>query len=42
MLKDHDTYPQLIEKDETAQIIRLINVKSNQENSRDLTMLDYN
>jgi hypothetical protein len=41
MLKDHDTYPQLIEKDETGQIIRLINIKSNQENSRDLTMLDY-
>ena len=29
MLKDHSIYPQLIDKDEIASLIRLINVKSN-------------
>lgn len=42
MLKDHSLYPQLIDKEEVATLIRLVNVKSNQENSRDLTMLDFN
>jgi hypothetical protein len=41
ILKDHNTYPQLISKDEIASLIRLINTHSNAENSNDITMLDY-
>ena len=41
MLKDHNTYPILISKDEMASIIRMINQASESENSSDLSMLDY-
>ena len=41
MLKDHNTYPVLITKEEIASLIRLINMSSNNENSSDLAMLDY-
>lgn len=41
MLKDHNTYPNLIKKEEIASLIRLINVASDSENSKDIAMLDY-
>ena len=41
ILKDHNTYPLLISKDEIASLIRLINMHSDTENSNDLAMLDY-
>lgn len=41
MLRDHNTFPQLLTKDELSQLIRLINMTSNSENSSHLTMLDY-
>jgi hypothetical protein len=42
MLKEHNTYPLLISKDEIAQIIRLLNIKSTNENKMDIHFLDYN
>ena len=42
MLKEHNTYPLLIKKDEIACIIRLINHASNSTNSSEIAMLDYN
>ena len=42
MLKDHNTYPTLISKDELAALVRQINMHSNQDNSSDLAMVDYN
>lgn len=42
MLKDHNTYPTLLSRDELASLIRLINMHSAQANSSDLAMLDYN
>lgn len=41
MLKEHNTYPQFISKDEIGNLLRLINAKSQAENSRDVAMLDY-
>ena len=41
MLKEHHTYPTLINKDEIASLIRLLNMRSNNENSNELAMLDY-
>jgi hypothetical protein len=41
MLKDLNTYPILITKEELAALIRLINMSSTAENSSDLAMLDY-
>jgi hypothetical protein len=41
MLKDLNTYPLLLNKEELASLIRLINMNSTQENSSDLAMLDY-
>lgn len=41
MLKDHGVYPQLINKDELAQLTRLINMNTETPNSHDLTMLDF-
>jgi hypothetical protein len=41
MLRDHNTYPQLLTKDELASLIRLINMQTKSENSSDLTMLDW-
>jgi hypothetical protein len=41
ILKDHNTYPTLISKDEIQALIRLINMHSNNENSNDIYMLDY-
>jgi hypothetical protein len=41
MLKEHNTYPQLISKDEIASLIRLLNIKSNEENKKDIAFLDY-
>lgn len=41
MLKEHNTYPSLITKDEIASLIRLLNMHSNNENSNELAMLDY-
>lgn len=41
ILKDHNTYPTLINKDEIQALIRLINMHSNNENSNDIYMLDY-
>ena len=41
MLKDHNTYPVLITKEEIAALIRLINMSSTNENASDLAMLDY-
>ena len=41
MLKEHNTYPQLISKDEIASLIRLLNMKSNDVNKRDIAFLDY-
>lgn len=40
-LKDHGVYPQLINKDELAQLTRLINMNSSTPNAHDLTMLDF-
>jgi len=42
MLKEHNTYPFLIKKDEIAALIRMINIASNASNSNDIAMLDYN
>jgi len=41
ILKEHNTFPNLISKDEISSLIRLINIHSNQENSNDIAMLDY-
>ena len=41
MLKDHNTYPILLNKDELTAIIRLINMSSSGANASDLAMLDY-
>lgn len=41
MLKEHNTYPLLINKDEIGTLIRLLNMKSNSTNKRDIAMLDY-
>lgn len=41
ILKDHNTYPNLISKHEIHSLIRLINMNSNSDNSNDITMLDY-
>lgn len=41
MLKEHNTYPQLISKDEVGNLLRLINAQSRAANSRDVAMLDY-
>jgi hypothetical protein len=41
MLRDLNTYPILLTKDELAAIIRLINMGSRAESSSDLAMLDY-
>ena len=42
ILKDHNTFPTLITKDEIASLIRLINMQSNSANANDIAMLDYN
>lgn len=42
MLKEHNTYPLLISKDEIASLIRLLNMKSNNTNKMDIAFLDYN
>jgi hypothetical protein len=41
ILKDHNTFPTLISKDEIASLIRLINMGSNAQNASDIAMLDY-
>ena len=41
MLRDHNTYPQFINKEEIAALIRQINMHTDSENSSDLAMLDY-
>jgi hypothetical protein len=41
MLKDLNTYPILLSKEELASVIRLINMGSKSDNSSDLAMLDY-
>lgn len=41
LLKEHNTFPQLISKDEVQNLLRLINAKSTNENARDIAMLDY-
>jgi len=41
LLRDHDTYPKLVSKDELSSLMRLINMQSTAENSSDLAMLDY-
>ena len=40
LLKDHETYPQLLNKDELQQLFRLINTKV--VNRNDLQALEYN
>lgn len=42
MLKDHNTYPTLLSREELASLIRLVNMHTAQDNSSDLAMLDYN
>ena len=42
MLKEHNTYPLLISKDEIASLIRLINLRTQAEGTPFLAMLDYN
>lgn len=39
LLKDHETYPQLLNKDELQQLFRLINTKV--VNRNDLQALEY-
>lgn len=41
MLKEHNTYPLLITKEEIATLIRLVNMKSKNINKRDIAYLDY-
>lgn len=41
MLRDHNTYPTLLNKDELTSLIRLLNMSSKDENSSDLALLDY-
>jgi len=41
MLKEHNTYPSLISKEEIATLIRLLNMKTKKENSHDIAFLDY-
>lgn len=41
MLKDHDTYPQLVSKDEMQQIFRLINLTTSGIDATTITMIDY-
>ena len=41
MLRDHNTYPTLLNKDELASLIRLLNMSSKGENSSDIALLDY-
>lgn len=41
MLRDHNTYPQLISKEEIAHLIRLVNMHYQSTNSSDISMLDY-
>jgi hypothetical protein len=41
MLRDLNTYPTLINKDELITLIRLLNMISKNENSSDLALLDY-
>ena len=41
MLRDLNTYPILLTKEELATLVRLINMNSQSENSSDIQMLDY-
>jgi hypothetical protein len=41
MLKEHNTYPLLISKDEISSLIRLINQTFKTQNSDEIAMLDY-
>ena len=41
LLRDHDTYPKLVSKDEVQSLMRLINMQSNAANASDIAMLDY-
>lgn len=41
MLRDHNTYPILLNKDELTSLLRLINMNSQAANASDLAMLDY-
>lgn len=41
MLRDHDTFPQLLKKDELQQLFRLINMASAGSDASSLAMLDY-
>lgn len=42
MLKDHDTFPQLISKNEMQQMFRLINMHTKGTDESSIAMLDYN
>lgn len=42
MLKDHDTYPQLINKNEMQSLFRLMNIHSKGIDQSSIAMLDYN
>ena len=42
MLKDHDTFPQLINKNEMQQMFRLINMHTKGTDESSIAMLDYN
>lgn len=41
MLKDHGAYPRLINKDELAQLVRLVIMKTDGAHASDLTMLSF-
>jgi hypothetical protein len=41
MLKDHGAYPRLINKDELAQLVRLVTMKTEGGHASDLTGLSY-